>query len=118
MFDKKKLNFWGLTFIFAGFTLITLFLLWSSPTEPKAQMMNTSMGSMMKQMHLSNITLYDLLGNPKQENQMGDMSEMLKHHQNQAQVIVKLNFITTAIIFLLLPFLIGGSIVLAIIWKK
>lgn len=118
MFDKKKLNFWRLAFIFTGFIVIILMILWSSPREPNAQMMNVSMGNMMKQMHASNMNIYELLSKANQENQMGDMTEMIKHHQNQAKIIYNLNFITTAIIFLLLPLIIGGSIVLAIVWKK
>lgn len=118
MFDKKKLNFWRLTFIFTGFVIITLMLLWRSPSEQNSKMMNESMGTIMKQMHASDISIYDLLENVKQENQIGDMTEILKHHQNQVRIIYNLNFITTVIIFLFLPLIIGGSIVLAIVWKK
>jgi hypothetical protein len=119
MFDKKKLNFWRLAFLFAGLTIITLFLLWNSPQQPKVQMMDSSMGNMMKQMHVSNITIYDLLKNDDMQNQMqSQMSEMSSHHQNQASIIFKLNFLSTAIIFFLLPLIIGGSIILTIVWIK
>ena len=119
MFDKKKLNFWRLAFLFGGLAVITLFLLWSSPQESKAQMMDGSMGSMMKQMHVSNVTIYDLLGKGGQQGQMEEqMSEMHSHHQDQAPIIYKLNYLSTAAIFLLLPLIIGGSIILAIVWLK
>lgn len=115
MFDKKKMNFCRLAFVFAGLVIITLFLLWNSPQEPKAQMMDSSMGNMMKQMHVTNISIYDLLGKGETQNQM---SEMHSDQQNKSPVIIKLNFLSTSIIFLLLPLIVGGSIVLAIVWIK
>lgn len=119
VFDKKKLNFWRLAFIFIGLTLSILFFLWSSPQEPKAQMMNVSMGNMMKQMHVSNTTIYDLFTNGETQNQTQNQSSNTdSHHQGQESGIVKLNFLTTAIIFFLLPLIIGGSIILAIVWFK
>lgn len=119
MFDKKKLNFWRLAFIFFGLAIIILFLLWNSPQQQKAQMMSGSMGSTMKQMHVSNITIYDLLKNDEAQNGMqSTMSEMASHHQNQGTGIYKMNFLITAMIFLLLPLIIGGTIVLAIVWLK
>ncbi len=119
IFDKKKLHFWRLAFIFGGFTIIILLLLWSSPKEPKAQMMTSSMGNTMAQMHVSNITIYDLLKNEQmQEQSQGQTDNMSSHHDSQAPIVVTLNFLTTALIFLLLPLIIGGSIILAIVWIK
>lgn len=119
VFDKKKLNFWRLAFIFLGLIITVLFLLWGSPQEPKSQMMDGSMGNMMKQMHVSNITIYDLLTNKETQNQMQTQSSgMDSHHQSQGEAIIKLHFLTTAIIFILLPLIIGGSIILAIVWIK
>lgn len=115
MFDKSKLNFWRLVFIFGGLIAVVLGVLWSSQREPDSQMMNSNMGSMMKSEHLKNTTIYDLLKNPIQENQMG---ETQNHHQSQATNIVNLSFISTAVIFLLLPFIIGGAITLMILWIK
>jgi len=119
IFDKKKLNFWRLAFVFGGLTIIILLLLWSSPGQPKAQMMTSSMGNTMKQMHVSNITIYDLLKKDEMQDQtQSQTSETSSHHQNQASIMFKLNFLTTALIFLLLPLIIGGSIILAIVWIK
>ena len=115
MFDKKKINFWRLTFLFAGLVIITLFMLWNSPQEPKSQMMGDSMGNMMKQMHASNITIYDLLGKNEQQDQM---NEMHSQQQGQSPMMHKMNFLSTAVIFTLLPFIIGGSVILAIVWIK
>ena len=119
LFDKKKLHFWRLAFIFGGFAIVILLLLWSSPQEPKAQMMTSSMGNTMAQMHVSNITIYDLLKNENmQEQSQSQTDSMSNHHENQSPIVVQLNFLTTALIFLLLPLIIGGSIIMAIVWIK
>ena len=115
MFDKKKLNFWRLSFIFIGITVLILFMLWSSPQASKATMMNSSMGNMMKSMHVSNIKIYDLFGQSEHAKQMNEVNQM---HSNQAPIIYKLSFVTTSLIFILLPFIIGGTIILAIVWFK
>jgi len=115
MFDKKKVNFWRLAFIFASITIIILFFLWISPYEPKSQMMNSSMGNMAKNMHLSNITIYDLLGGPEMSQGMKDMSS---HHTNISSAVINMSFLTTSIIFILIPLIIGGSIILTIMWIK
>lgn len=117
---NKKLNFWRLAIIFAGITAITLMLLWSFPQEPQAQMMDTSMGNMMKGMQDKNLTIYDLFDAPEaqsEQSQAGHGGDTLSHHQNQS-VMVSLNFLSTAIIFLLLPLIIGGAIMLAIAWIR
>ncbi len=115
MFDKKKLNFWRLTMIFISITVIVLFMLWSTPQAKTNGMMDSSMGNMMKSMHVSNIKIYDLLSSKGNQQQM---DEMHKHHANQESIIYKLGFFTTALIFLLLPLIIAGSILLAIVWIK
>ncbi|HYE84476.1 MAG TPA: hypothetical protein VEG39_20225 [Clostridia bacterium] len=115
MLNKKKMHFWRLTLIFGVFTLITLFLLWSGTPMQNAGMMDNSMGSMMKSMHLSNITIYDLFDTM---NSQQAMSAMNSHHLNQAPAIYQLSFLTTGIIFVLLPFIIGGAILLGIVWAR
>lgn len=115
MRNPKKLHFWRLTFIFGALTIITLFFLWSAPEARKVEMMTTSMGNMAQSMHVSNITLYDLF---REEEGKEQMAQMHSHHQAQAPIIWNLSFLTTGLIFLLLPFIIGGSIILAILWIK
>lgn len=115
MLNSKKLHFWRLTFIFGALIIITLFFLWSAPEVKKSEMMDVSMGNMMQSMHVSNVTLYDLFTEGEGNEQM---AEMHSHHQGQAPVIYNLSFLTTSLIFLLLPFIIGGSIILAIVWIK
>lgn len=115
MFDKKKLNFWRLAFAFGAIVSITLILLWGFPHEPAAQMTDSGMGNMMKQMHVSNMTIDDLLGNSEDQSQM---SSMHNSQTGQSLAVIQLNFISTSAIFLLLPLIIGGSIILAIVWYK
>jgi hypothetical protein len=113
MFDKKKLNFWRLAVIFTGITITILYLLWSSPNKSKSAMMDGSMGSMMKSMHISNLTVNGLLSNPKAPKQTADTEA---HHQDSP--IYKTAVVVTATVYLLLPLVIGGSIILAIIWIR
>jgi hypothetical protein len=118
MFDKKKLNFWRLTVIFMGVIVISLSSLWLSPQGTKATMMNVSMGNMAKDMHLSNITVYDLIDTQETEAEtQADSSDSTEHHLEKSGTRT-LGIITTLIIFGLLPLLIGGSIILAIVWIK
>lgn len=114
MFDKGKLNFWRLTVLFLGMTITILFLLWSSPNKSKSAMMDSSMGSMMKNMHASNLNIYGLLQNPS--NEQSQASNTAEHHKDSAAY--KIGVLSSSIVFLLLPLLIGGSIILAIIWIK
>ncbi|MGJ7920265.1 hypothetical protein [Neobacillus sp. LXY-4] len=114
MFDKKKLNFWRLAVIYIGMTATILLLLWSSPFKSQTAMMGSSMGSMMKGMHASDTTIYSLLSNPVDQQQQ--MNGMAGHHENSP--VYNIGVLTTGTIFLLLPLIIGGSIILAIIWIK
>lgn len=115
MFDKKKLNFWRLAVIFIGYTAITLLSLWFSPQVQKAAMMNESMANMSK-MHLDNATIYSLFNNPDSKTQT-EQPDTSQHHE-AASGTRSLGVITTIIIFSLLPLLIFGTIILAIVWIK
>lgn len=77
--------------------------------------MDGSMGSMMKSMHMPNATIYDLLGNPEVKQQQ-QVNESSGHHDNSP--VYNMGVLTTGIVFLLLPVIIGGSLILAIIWIK
>lgn len=115
MLNKKKINFWRPAFIFTAFVIIVLFMLWNAPAEPKATMMDTSMGNMMKGQHVSGITIYDLFSRMEYQEQM---REMHSHHQGQSTIIFQMSYLTTVTIFLLLPFVIGGAVILGIVWIK
>jgi hypothetical protein len=115
MFDKKKLNFWRLAVLFSGMTITILFLMWSSPYNTQSAMMNTSMVSMMKDMHISDLSIRDLLQNPgTQEYQQESDTE--EHHKGSP--LYNIGILTTSVVFLLIPFLIGGSVILGIIWIR
>jgi hypothetical protein len=119
MFDKKKLNFWRLSLGFGGLVLIALMFLWSGPQEPKAQMMTGSMGNMMADMHGKNITIYDFFVDvAPEEHSSGQADNHESHHEDAPSAMRTANFLTTAIIFLLLPVILGGSIALAIVWFR
>lgn len=121
MFDKKKLNFWRLAVIFMGFTGITLIALWLSPQENKASMMTESMAT-MSSMHLENVTIYDLIGST--ESDMGEATasqtqtnDSSEHHE-EASTVKTMGIITTVIIFALIPLILFGTVILAIVWIK
>jgi len=113
MFDKKKLNFWRLAVLFTGMTITILFLLWSSPYKSKSAMMDGTMATMMKSMHLSNLNVSDLLQYPRSQQ---NVESTAGHHEDSQAY--NIGVLTTSVVFLLLPLLIGGSIILAIIWIK
>ncbi|MFZ5353712.1 MAG: hypothetical protein ACOZCL_13460 [Bacillota bacterium] len=115
MFDKKKIHFWILTLIFMSITGIVLFMLWNSPQEGKTSLITKSMGNMMKNMHISNAKISDLLKSEEKPQQMEDMHG---HHIDQALVVNRLGIWTTAVIFLLLPLVIAGSVLLAFVWIR
>lgn len=124
MFDKKKLNFWRLTVIFLSFTVITLISLYLSPQEKKASMMDKSMANMAG-MHLENITIYDLVNSSDSETGNQDSgtaaqrtSNASQHHEDENSAVRTMAIVTTIIIFTLLPLLICGTIILAIVWIK
>ncbi|BCJ98437.1 hypothetical protein [Anaerocolumna chitinilytica] len=123
MFDKKKLNFWRLTVIFLSFTVITLISLYLSPQEKKASMMTESMANMAS-IHLENITIYDLVGSSDSENNSqasgttAQTANTSQHHEDKNSAVQTMGIITTIIIFALLPLLICGAIILAIVWIK
>lgn len=122
MFDKKKLNFWRLAVIFMGFTGITLIGLWLSPQEKKATMMTGSMAD-MSSVHLENVTLYDLVGSSEADINKAAVSQAQtddssQHHEDEASAVKTMGIITTLIIFALIPLIIFGTIILAIVWIK
>lgn len=115
--DKKKLHFFRLCVIFGTIVLLTLMAEWSMPgaTKDSTSMMNSSMGSMMSSMHLNDISLSDLFNQAeRQETASGTSS----HHSGEETALGSLHYFTTISIVFLLPFIIGGSIFLAIVWLR
>lgn len=117
MLDKKKHHFLQLAIIFGSITIITLLSAWGyrSSVETGMSMMGQSMGNMMRTMHARNITVSDLL---RQEEQMEMATGMEGHHNNQDMHLKISHYITTAMIVILLPFIIAGSVFLGVVWLK
>ena len=118
MAKSKKQNFWLLVIVFVGITIVALQIEWNSPRDPEATMMNKSMGNMMKQEHLSNVTLRQLLAYNLPENMMGQSSGHSNHHGEADQMLFGINRVTTLVIFALIPLILGGTVFLAVIWIK
>lgn len=78
-------------------------------------MMGQSMGNMMASMHLKNINIRDLF---YQKESMNMMQGMQPHHNNQSGFLIISHYLTTGTIIILLPFIIAGSVFLAILWIK
>lgn len=116
---KKKMPFIKLAVLFSLITVLVLYYKWGSTTNDEADksMMDLNMGDMMGEMHLNEITVSDLF---VQEKEMVTVSSgdtyMESHHQDKSGFIVIAHKITTLIIVILLPFILAGSIFLAIIW--
>jgi hypothetical protein len=105
-----------------GFTGVTLIALWLSPQEKKASMMAESMAN-MSSMHLKNVTIYDLIGSSDADKSSSVASqsqtdESSGHHEDETSSVKTMGIITTIIIFALLPLIIFGTIILAIVWIK
>lgn len=117
MISKKKLHFLQLTFVFTAITIGTVLLNWSSNTNIKnsMSMMGQSMGNMMSSMHLKNAKLSDLVTSKEQTN-----TSKSKNMSNETKegYLKEIHYITTTIIVVLLPFIIGGTVFLAIVWFK
>ncbi|BCN29584.1 hypothetical protein bsdtb5_08790 [Anaeromicropila herbilytica] len=81
--------------------------------------MNKSMSSMAIGMHLENSTVYDLLQKEESINSDQNITKETSNQVNEDSSETKtLGIITTVIIFGLLPLILGGSIILAIVWIK
>jgi hypothetical protein len=116
MFDKKKQNFWRLAVIFIGLIVITLSSLWLSPQGKKAVMMNESMANMAK-MHLTDVTIYDLLNSSEMDMSSGSsLTESTMNSSDDKAETETLGMVSTLIVFGFLPLLIGGIVILGIVW--
>lgn len=118
MIKSKKRSFWLLTIVFAGITMVALQMEWSSFRGPESTMMNQSMGNMMRQEHLGNTTLPHLLAYNAPENMAGQSSGHSNHHGETDRMMFGINRVTTVVIFSLIPLILGGAVMLAVIWIK
>lgn len=114
---KKKMPFIQLTMFFGVITLLTIFFVWgnykgaNSPT-----MMGQSMGNMMSNMHLNNISVGDFIKQKEQVEISNIADDVTNHHSGEEGILKTLHYFTTGTIVVLLPFILAGTIFLAIIW--
>jgi hypothetical protein len=118
MAKNKKQNFWLLAIVFTGITITALYIERNTQRGPDAVMMNQSMGNMMKSEHLRNITMAQLLCNNPQETMMGNESDHSSHHGEMDQMLSGIHRVTTLLIFTCIPFILGGTAFLFVIWIK
>lgn len=123
MIDKKKLHFFRLCIIFGIITIFALLNEWSKPQSWQANnsMMSGSMGSMMSSMHLSNITLDDLIVQKEAQEapvNAGSNDSTSSHHNAKDSELGRAHYFTTLSIVVLLPFIVAGTMFLAIVWLK
>lgn len=115
--DKKKLPFVRLSIVFILIILSAIFVSWGYNKESKSDMgmMGNSMGEMMGENHLQEITIRDLIVQEEQlETTQGD--EHSQHHNSNTSLLSTLHKITTITIAVIIPFIIAGTVFLMIIW--
>lgn len=104
---NKKLSFW---ILFAVFSLMTVTSLSASRPNHVNSEMGLSMGGEMKH-HASGLTPSELI-NLKYEKHM-DVSEGT---HDFPPLISSLSFLTTLTVFMFLPLVIGGAVLLLVLW--
>lgn len=115
MADKKK-GFWILVVLFGLLALMGVLraVVEGSHMTAHDASMGTTMGSMMVREHGSHLTVAQLL---KASEGQGAMAAMAQHH-NPPQVITVISDLSTASIYVLLPFVLGGVAMLLVLWYK
>lgn len=117
MKNKKKLHFMQLSVIFLSVTILGLAANWGHIREMRSEseMMGMTMGDMMAVMHGSNVTFADMLW---PEESMVSQVSMTAHHERGRDFITISHYWSTAMIIILLPFILAGSVFLAVSWLK
>lgn len=118
MLNKKKLHFWQLVLTFGAITVLALAASYGYNRTQQTNMMGLSMGNMMSSMHLKNITVNDLIRQQEQVEAATGQDSMASHHNNGNGFLKTIHILTTASIIILLPFIVAGTVFLAIIWIK
>lgn len=112
---RKKMSFWVLVVFFG---LLALLGVWKAQVDgtQTAQhdlSMGTTMGSMMAQEYGSHLTVAQLLKAPENP---GAVAAAAQNH-TPPQVITFISDLTTAGIYVLLPFILGGVAMLLVLWR-
>ncbi len=121
MLSKKQHHFLQLVIVFSAITVLALLSAWGYRTyeEKSAGMMGQSMGNMMSSMHAGNAKLSDLLVQQESMESMNNTQDnsMESHHQTGGGMKTT-HYFTTAVIVILLPFILAGTVFLAVVWLK
>ena len=117
MLDKKKHHFSQLSVIFGAIVVLVLLSNWGyySGVETGMSMMGDSMGSMMRTMHGEEITIYDLIS---QQNRIEATTVQENHHESIDKFLAISFDVSTALMMVLLPFIVAGTVFLSIMWFK
>lgn len=115
---KKKLPFIKLTIVFFIIILLSIFISWGNYDESSSGsgMMDQSMGNMMGENHLKDITISDLIKQQEVNETMKQGTNDTSSHHSSTGFIKILHKVTTITIVLFLPLIIAGSVFLMIIW--
>ncbi|GEM_PF-3635458 len=113
--NPAKIHFWQLIAVFSIVAIIAISQSWAGsggkPAGMMTQMMGGAMGSMMKMMHASNITLNDLL--VWQTKEKGVSQSKAKEF---SPYLYQLHHWTTKTIFFLTPFILAGVAIIVASW--
>lgn len=117
MINKKKLHFYQLTIIFTAISIIALMYNWGnwSKADKSESMMTDTMGKMMKSMHLGSVKMSDLFKSEAMANNDNNQNSQV---QEEGSYIKDLFNLSTIVVVVLIPFIIAGTVFLAIIWLK
>lgn len=110
MKDKKS-SFWILLLFFGVFTLAGLISNQTSQDSGSGEM-SLSMGGMMKKHHVSGLRPADLLKPIVEDHGMEDMAG----HHELTPLMGSLAFLSTTTVLIFLPLLIGGAVLLLVLW--
>jgi len=111
----KKQGFWILVVFFGLLALLGVLKAQVDGPQMAAHdaKMGTTMGSMMKQEYGSHLTVAQLLKAPENSAAVAAMAQQ----HTPPQVITFISDLTTAGIYVLLPFILGGVAMLLVLWR-
>ncbi|MDA8235393.1 MAG: hypothetical protein M0Z31_11425 [Clostridia bacterium] len=112
---RKKQGFWILVVFFGILAVLGVFKAQVDGPQMAAHdvSMGTTMGSMMKQEYGSHLTVAELLKAPENAAAVAAMAQ----NHTPPPVITFISELTTAGIYVLLPFIFGGVAVLLVLWR-
>lgn len=115
---KKKMPFIRLSVVFVIIIVASIFYSWgfSKTGKESGMMMDQSMGDMMGENHLKDITIRDLIVQEEQGEAVQTDNDTAEHHDSVGSLLKAIHKITTITIVALIPFIIAGTIFLMIVW--